>query len=54
MSVLASEADRGVSGFPIPEGVFAETVTSVRHYTDRLFSFRITRRRRCASAPASS
>ncbi len=29
--------------FPIPEGVFAETVTSVRHYTDRLFSFRITR-----------
>ncbi len=29
--------------FPIPDGVFAETVVSVRHYTDRLFSFRITR-----------
>lgn len=27
----------------IPAGVFAETVTSVRHYTDRLFSFRMTR-----------
>lgn len=29
--------------FPIPSGVFAETVLSVRHYTERLFSFRITR-----------
>ena len=29
--------------FPIPAGVFAETVTSVQHYTDRLFKFRITR-----------
>ena len=29
--------------FPIPAGVFAERVVSVRHYTDRLFSFRITR-----------
>jgi ferredoxin--NADP+ reductase len=29
--------------FPIPEGVFAEKVISVRHYTDRLFKFRITR-----------
>lgn len=29
--------------FPIPAGVHAETVISVRHYTDRLFSFRITR-----------
>ncbi len=29
--------------FPIPKGVFAETVTSVEHYTDRLFKFRITR-----------
>lgn len=29
--------------FPIPAGVFAETVTSVEHYTDRLFRFRITR-----------
>ncbi len=29
--------------FPVPAGVFAETVTSVEHYTDRLFKFRITR-----------
>ncbi|MCT8999323.1 ferredoxin--NADP reductase [Chelativorans intermedius] len=29
--------------FPIPPGVYAERVVSVRHYTDRLFSFRITR-----------
>ena len=29
--------------FAIPAGVFAETVTMVRHYTDRLFRFRITR-----------
>jgi ferredoxin--NADP+ reductase len=30
-------------GFPIPANVHAEKVVSVRHYTDRLFSFRITR-----------
>lgn len=29
--------------FPIPANVHAETVVSVRHFTDRLFSFRITR-----------
>ncbi|KQZ83011.1 ferredoxin-NADP reductase [Mesorhizobium sp. Root157] len=29
--------------FPIPANVYAQTVVSVRHYTDRLFSFRITR-----------
>jgi ferredoxin--NADP+ reductase len=29
--------------FPIPANVHAETVVSVKHYTDRLFSFRITR-----------
>ncbi len=29
--------------FPIPAGVFAETVVSVKHYTDRLFAFRISR-----------
>jgi len=29
--------------FEVPTGVFAETVTSVQHYTDRLFKFRITR-----------
>ena len=28
---------------PIPAGVFAETVTEVQHYTDRLFRFRMTR-----------
>ena len=27
----------------VPAGVFAETVTGVTHYTDRLFSFRMTR-----------
>ncbi|EHK59245.1 ferredoxin--NADP reductase [Allomesorhizobium alhagi] len=30
-------------GYPIPANVYAETVVSVKHYTDRLFSFRITR-----------
>jgi len=29
--------------FPIPAGVFAETVTDIQHYTDRLFRFRMTR-----------
>jgi ferredoxin--NADP+ reductase len=29
--------------FAIPDNVFAEKVISVRHYTDRLFKFRITR-----------
>lgn len=29
--------------FPIPAGVHAETILSVKHYTDRLFSFRTTR-----------
>lgn len=29
--------------FPIPEGVYAETVTEVKHYTDNLFRFRTTR-----------
>ena len=40
---LASAKERGTGGFPIPDGVFAETVTGVTHYTDRLFRFRITR-----------
>ena len=35
-------ADRAPQ-FAIPAGVHAETVVSVKHYTDRLFSFRITR-----------
>ncbi|GMG82150.1 ferredoxin--NADP reductase [Paralimibaculum aggregatum] len=29
--------------YAIPAGVFAETVTEVQHYTDRLFRFRMTR-----------
>ncbi|WP_395448754.1 ferredoxin--NADP reductase [Aminobacter sp. UC22_36] len=29
--------------FPIPANVYAETVVSVKHYTDCLFAFRITR-----------
>ena len=38
------KADAGeTTEFPIPAGVYAETVVSVKHYTDRLFSFRITR-----------
>ena len=36
-------ADAEARQFPIPANVYAETVVSVRHYTDRLFSFRITR-----------
>eukprot|EP00752_Nemacystus_decipiens_P000271 g271.t1 len=42
----AADADaeaRGVGGFPIPDNVYAETVTEVEHYTDRLFRFRTTR-----------
>jgi len=35
--------DAGAQRFPIPAGVLAETVVAVKHYTDRLFSFRITR-----------
>jgi ferredoxin--NADP+ reductase len=29
--------------YPVPDGIFAEKVVSVKHYTDRLFKFRITR-----------
>jgi ferredoxin/flavodoxin---NADP+ reductase len=44
MNALATEtlAD-AAPAFPIPAGVFAETVTEVQHYTDRLFRFRMTR-----------
>ena len=41
MQSAALLADR--PAFPIPANVHAETVTSVKHYTDRLFSFRISR-----------
>src|SRR6185436_11619936 len=39
----ASNATGQAPRFLIPAGVHAETVVSVKHYTDRLFSFRITR-----------
>lgn len=42
MSAAVAEALKP-NAFPIPEGVFAETVTLVEHYTDRLFRFRMTR-----------
>ena len=29
--------------FPLPKDAFSETVTHVKHYTDRLFAFRMTR-----------
>lgn len=37
------EEDARRVDFPIPANVHAERVVSVRHYTDRLFSFRVTR-----------
>lgn len=36
-------AAKKMQEFPVPIGVFAETVTEVQHYTDSLFRFRITR-----------
>lgn len=42
-AALLKADDSERTEFPIPAGCFAETVTSVKHYTDRLFSFRITR-----------
>ena len=41
-SVMAAGEEQ-TQRFPIPANVYAEKVVSVRHYTDRLFSFRITR-----------
>jgi ferredoxin--NADP+ reductase len=41
-NVLATN-DAETRQYPIPANVHAETVVSVKHYTDRLFSFRITR-----------
>ena len=46
MSDAMQEADGNETthqGFAIPAGVYAEPVLSVKHYTDRLFSFRIAR-----------
>jgi ferredoxin--NADP+ reductase len=40
---IADEVQSKTTTFPIPDNVFAQTVTEVRHFTDRLFKFRITR-----------
>lgn len=37
------KAEEETRAFPIPANVHAEKVVSVKHYTDRLFSFRVTR-----------
>ena len=42
-SAVASAVPAAKVDFPIPAGVFAQTVVAVKHYTDSLFSFRITR-----------
>lgn len=43
MNIQVSTVRADEPQFPIPAGVHAETILSVRHYTDRLFSFRTTR-----------
>lgn len=43
MNAIVDETIAAKNAFPIPAGVFAETVISVKHYTDTLFSFRMTR-----------
>ena len=40
---FAHSVEASAPAFPIPANVYAEKVVSVTHYTDRLFSFRITR-----------
>ena len=40
---MADQNSQMDSDSPIPEGVYAEKVTEVEHYTDRLFRFRTTR-----------
>ncbi len=40
---MSTEFIQEPADFPIPPGVFAQHVTEVEHYTDRLFRFRITR-----------
>ena len=41
---LPQTEDRAATGKPeVPQGVFAQTVVAVEHYTDWLFRFRITR-----------
>ncbi|MEZ5661478.1 MAG: ferredoxin--NADP reductase [Burkholderiaceae bacterium] len=43
MTSSSPAAPQAAGAYPIPAGVFAETVLEVEHYTDRLFRFRITR-----------
>lgn len=40
---MTAPAVKTETEFPVPAGCFAETVTQVQHYTDRLFAFRMTR-----------
>lgn len=40
---MALDSKDSGTEYPIPAGVFAQTVTEVQHYTDRLFRFRMTR-----------
>ncbi|UXM95132.1 ferredoxin--NADP reductase [Bartonella sp. HY329] len=42
-NVAEALQEEAAPSFPIPANVFAEKVTEVKHYTDRLFKFRITR-----------
>jgi len=42
-AAVTKDATASALPFPIPANVHAERVVSVTHYTDRLFSFRITR-----------
>jgi ferredoxin--NADP+ reductase len=42
-SPLSLNTETRTFAFPIPANVHVETVVSVKHYTDRLFSFRVTR-----------
>lgn len=43
MQDIATLAAATTSGYLIPAGVYAQTVTEVDHYTERLFRFSITR-----------
>jgi len=46
MDIVPSQnvtAADGANKYPVPDNVHVETVVSVKHYTDRLFAFRITR-----------
>lgn len=43
MNAIVKPEAEATPAFPIPANVFAETVTEVKHYTDSLFKFRMTR-----------